>query len=282
MPRRYILLTPRLRSGYISSPARSIHPLLHPIKNLLIHKSLMSPPDNHPLLFRKTLLPLPFIKGLPPASLYHMPQINLAGKNVFYGRRLPHSGCVPLCFRLPLLITVTGRRRDFPPVQFFRYLPECFSHGDNADARAQMSLAALEAGISFNNASVTVIHGMSRPIGALFHVPHGVSNAMLLSACFEYVYREAADRFADLGRAIGAAGAEESDEKAAEKFIQACRELCISCGIPTLEEYGIDREVFMESIPKMTKDAIASGSPANTRKELSQEDITTIYKALWS
>ena len=166
--------------------------------------------------------------------------------------------------------------------RIFRYLPECFSHGDNADARAQMSLAALEAGISFNNASVTVIHGMSRPIGALFHVPHGVSNAMLLSACFEYVYREAADRFADLGRAIGAAGAEESDEKAAEKFIQACRELCISCGIPTLEEYGIDREVFMESIPKMTKDAIASGSPANTRKELSQEDITTIYKALWS
>ena len=115
----------RLRSGYISSPACSLRPLLHPLKNLLIHKRLMSPPDNHPLLFRKTLLPLPFIKGLPPASLYHMPQINLAGKNVFYGRRLPHSGCVPPCFRLPLLITVTGRRRDFPPVQFFRYLPVC-------------------------------------------------------------------------------------------------------------------------------------------------------------
>lgn len=165
--------------------------------------------------------------------------------------------------------------------RIFKYLPECYSHGENAAARAEMSLAALEAGIAFNNASVTVIHGMSRPIGALFHVPHGVSNAMLLPGCFEYVYREAADRFADLGRAIGVASAEEPDLEAAEKFIRACRELCEACHIPTPEEYGIGREAFFESMPKMTKDAIASGSPANTRRELSEEDVMAIYRSLW-
>jgi alcohol dehydrogenase class IV len=157
------------------------------------------------------------------------------------------------------------------------------SHGGDtsiAEARMQMSLAALEAGIAFNNASVTVIHGMSRPIGALFHVPHGISNAMLLSACFEYVYLEAADRFAVLAKAIGAAGEEETDPEAAEKFIRACRELCKFCHIPTLEEYGIDREAFLEKISKMTRDALASGSPANTRKELCEEDIAAIYKSL--
>ncbi len=148
------------------------------------------------------------------------------------------------------------------------------------EAGMQMSLAALEAGIAFNNASVTVIHGMSRPIGALFHVPHGISNAMLLCACFAYVYREAADRFADLGRAMGAAGGEDTDLEAAEKFIRACRELCEFCRIPTPEEYGIDREEFLEKIPKMTRDALASGSPANTRKLLSEEDISTIYRSL--
>lgn len=68
-----------------------------------------------------------------------------------------------------------------------------------------MSLAAFEAGVAFNNASVTVIHGMSRPIGALFHVPHGISNAMLLSACFSYVYDGAYGRFADMAREIGVA-----------------------------------------------------------------------------
>lgn len=177
--------------------------------------------------------------------------------------------------------------------RIFKYLPVCYTaaaQGKGADsaeegisaaeARMQMSLAALEAGIAFNNASVTVIHGMSRPIGALFHVPHGVSNAMLLPACFEYVYKEAADRFAALGKAIGAAGAEDADLEAAEKFIRACRELCRFCHIPTPVEYGIDREAFLDKIPKMTQDAIASGSPGNTRKELSEEDISIIYKSL--
>ena len=91
---------------------------------------------------------------------------------------------------------------------------------------------------------------------------------------------EAADRFAVLAKAIGAAGEEETDPEAAEKFIRACRELCKFCHIPTLEEYGIDREAFLEKIPKMTRDALASGSPANTRKELCEEDIAAIYKSL--
>lgn len=164
--------------------------------------------------------------------------------------------------------------------RIFRYLPVCYAHGEDVQARAQMSLAALEAGIAFNNASVTVIHGMSRPVGALFHVPHGVSNAMLLPACFACVYREAADRFADLGRAVGRADEKDTDLEAAEKFIRACDELCRSCRIPTPEEYGIDREAFLEKIPKMTEDALASGSPANTRKELSAEDIAAIYRSL--
>ena len=166
--------------------------------------------------------------------------------------------------------------------RIFQYLPICYSKGEDAQARMQMSLAALEAGIAFNNASVTVIHGMSRPIGALFHVPHGVSNAMLLPACFAYVYREAADRFADLGRAIGAADSKDADMDAAEKFIHACEELCRFCHIPTPEEYGIGRIDFLERIPKMTQDALASGSPANTRKKLLAENIETIYRSVLS
>ena len=93
---------------------------------------------------------------------------------------------------------------------------------------------------------------------------------------------QAAERFAHLGRAVGAAGAEDTDLEAAEKFIRACRELCSFCHIPTPEEFGIDREEFLEKIPKMTQDALASGSPANTRKELNAEDITVMYKSLLS
>lgn len=165
--------------------------------------------------------------------------------------------------------------------KIFKYLPICYNEGQNVKARAQMSLAALEAGVAFNNASVTIIHGMSRPIGALFHVPHGISNAMLLAECFKYVYDGAYDRFADMAIAIGAASEKDDKKAAAKKFIDACIRLCEICEIPTLEKYGIDKTEFFEVMDKMADDALASGSPSNTIKDIDKEDILNIYKALW-
>lgn len=165
--------------------------------------------------------------------------------------------------------------------KIFDNLPLCYNEGKNAYAREQMSIAAFQAGVAFNNASVTIIHGMSRPIGALFHVPHGISNAMLMEKCFEYIYNGAYDRFANMARTIGKASFEDNDKIAAEKFIKACREVCRICEIPTLAEYGIDKEEFFAAMDKMADDAIASGSPANTIKEISKEDIIKIYQSLW-
>ncbi len=165
--------------------------------------------------------------------------------------------------------------------KIFKYLPVCYNEGNNSEARAQMSIAAFEAGVAFNNASVTIIHGMSRPIGALFHVPHGISNAMLLSSCFSYVYDGAYKRFADISREIGAAADRDDDKTAAKKFIKACEELCSICEIPTLERYGIDKSKFFDVMDKMADDAIASGSPSNTIKDIAKEDIINIYKSLW-
>src|SRR5690606_16381106 len=61
-----------------------------------------------------------------------------------------------------------------------------YANGDDLEARTQMSLASMQAGIAFSNSSVCLVHGMSRPIGALFHVPHGISNAMLLSCVLDF------------------------------------------------------------------------------------------------
>ncbi len=164
--------------------------------------------------------------------------------------------------------------------KIFKYLPIAYSEADNLEARTQLSIASLEAGIAFNNASVTVIHGMSRPIGALFHVPHGISNAMLMTECFKYVYDGALQRFADMARAIDVASSQDSDENAAEKFILACQDICNKCNIPTLSDYGIDLYKFRQAMPKMANDAVASGSPSNTIKELNTEDILKIYENL--
>lgn len=165
--------------------------------------------------------------------------------------------------------------------RIFKYLPVAYNDGSNVKAREEMSLAALEAGIAFNNSSVTIIHGMSRPIGALFHVPHGISNAMLLEKCFSYVLDGTYERFGILGREIGVVTEKDSDETAAKKFLDAAIALVRTCEIPTLSEYGIEKEKFFAVIDKMSEDAIFSGSPANTAKEIGLEDVKKIYKSLY-
>ena len=162
--------------------------------------------------------------------------------------------------------------------RIMKHLPVAYADGANAAAREQMAVAAMEAGVCINNSSVTVVHGMSRPIGALFHVPHGISNAMLLATCLEDMEEEARVKFALLARAIGVAAAADGDADASARFIGAVKELCGVCEVPTLREYGIDEAQFGASVEKMATDAIASGSPGNAPKTYTAEDCVALYR----
>lgn len=165
--------------------------------------------------------------------------------------------------------------------RIMKYLPVAYTSGKNEKARVEMSVAALEAGIAFNNASVTLIHGMSRPIGALFHVAHGLSNAMLLKECLTFALPGNYERFADLGRAVGVAEEADEAEEAAKKFLQAVEKLTRDLNVPTLREYGISQGEFFQVIDKMAFDAMESGSPQNTIRDVTEEDIKEIYRKLW-
>lgn len=164
--------------------------------------------------------------------------------------------------------------------RIFKNLPLLFDNLENEEARNEMSLASLEAGIAFNNSSVTLVHGMSRPIGALFHVPHGISNAMLLYACMEFVVDGSYERFADISRYLKLTDSNDN-RIAADIFIFKLKELLDYINIPTLEEYGIDKNSFFDNISKMANDALESGSPSNTLKSINKEDIEKLYKKLW-
>lgn len=165
--------------------------------------------------------------------------------------------------------------------RIFRYLPKAYRDGKDQEAREQMALAALEAGIAFNNSSVTVIHGMSRPIGALFHVAHGLSNAMLMKECLTFALSGAKERFGDLGRAVGVASENDTDEEAGKKFLAGIESLVKELDIPDLEGAGIQQEKFFEVIDKMAHDAMESGSPQNTMRDITEEEVKEIYKKLW-
>jgi len=165
--------------------------------------------------------------------------------------------------------------------KIFKYLPKAYDNGDNIEARNELAIASLEAGICINNSSVTIVHGMSRPIGALFHVAHGTSNAMLLEKCMAFAVDGAYEKFAVLGRAIGVADNSDNDIDAANNFIKALGNICRRCEIPSLAEYGIDRDKFFALMDKMATDALASGSPSNTIKDITKEDVMELYKSLW-
>ena len=164
--------------------------------------------------------------------------------------------------------------------RIFANLPTAYSEPENETAREQMLIAAYEAGVCINNASVTIVHGMSRPIGALFHVPHGISNAMLDIKCLGFAAQGAPGKFAEAARAVGVSGSAD-DSAAAQDFLAALEKLCGAVEIPTLAEYGIDRGEFFAAMDKMADDALASGSPANTIREVAKQDILDIYASLW-
>lgn len=166
--------------------------------------------------------------------------------------------------------------------RIFKYLPAAAKDGNDRTAREQMALAAYEAGVCINNSSVTLVHGMSRPIGALFHVPHGISNAMLITECLRFALdgEGAEERFAKIALEIGEAEKSDSTSAASKKFLDALERLTKTLSVPSLREYGIDLEKFAAVEEKMASDALASGSPANTRKAISKEDIIAIYDRL--
>ena len=165
--------------------------------------------------------------------------------------------------------------------RIFASLRRCYEQGDDLAARADMAQAALEAGMAFNNSSVTIIHGMSRPIGALFHVPHGLSNAMLIKPCLTFALPGCFDRFAVLAKEIGVWKEGMSEQEGAEAFLAAVEALCEALQIPSCKEYGLDQEAFFAAIPKMAADAQASGSPANTRRAPSVEEMEALYRTLF-
>jgi alcohol dehydrogenase class IV len=148
-------------------------------------------------------------------------------------------------------------------------------------AREAMMLGAMTAGMAFSNASVALVHGMSRPIGAFFHVPHGLSNAMLLPEITAFSAPAALERYADCARAMGVAPEGEGSQSAVARLLDELRRLNDDLKVPSPKAYGIDRARYDELLPVMAGQAVASGSPANNPRVPSSEEIIELYRRVY-
>jgi alcohol dehydrogenase class IV len=147
----------------------------------------------------------------------------------------------------------------------------------NRAAREAMMLAATQGGIAFSNSSVCLVHGMSRPIGAYFHVPHGLSNAMLIPAVTEFSITAAPERYSMVAKEMGENIEGLNAMEAARKLVYALKKLNRDLEVPSPKEYGIDKSKYEQVVWDMAKAALESGSPANNPRVPTEAEIVELY-----
>jgi alcohol dehydrogenase class IV len=160
--------------------------------------------------------------------------------------------------------------------QCARYLRTAVLNGANVTGREGMARASLYAGISISNAGTAAVHAMAYPLGAKFHTPHGVSNALLLPYVMEFNYLGDLDLFVDIAEAMGEPLVGLSRRQKAEAAVKAVRQLSIDVGIPqTLSEVNVTES----SLGSMADAAIEIKRLLdNNPRSMTRDDIYGIYK----
>ena len=163
-----------------------------------------------------------------------------------------------------------------------QHLRTAYAEPRNALAREGMMLGATQAGMAFCNSSVALVHGMSRPIGARFHVPHGLSNAMLLPAVTRFGLDAAPSRYAAAARAASFCPANADDAWAGQALCDGLVALNRALGVPTPQAYGIAWSEWEAAMDTMADQALASGSPANNPRVPDKAEIVALYRAVFA
>ena len=141
---------------------------------------------------------------------------------------------------------------------------------------------AMHAGLAVSNTSTALVHGMSRPLGAFFKVPHGLSNAMLLPTVTEFSASAAPDAYAAAAVHLGWAASNDTATIAVGKLIDGFWRLNAALKVPTPQRYGIDKERYDALRPTMAKQALDSGTPGNNPRVPDASQIMALYDRAWA
>lgn len=157
-----------------------------------------------------------------------------------------------------------------------RHLPVAVNEPTNPEGRKGMALAQYIAGMAFSNVGLGLVHGMAHPMGSLFDVPHGVANALLLPTIMEFNMPQCMDKYPEIAKAMGVDISGMTKAQASVAAVEAVRKLSLEVGIPqTLSELGIGEA----DIPALAEQALADVCTPGNPREVTIEDITTLYKS---
>jgi alcohol dehydrogenase len=149
--------------------------------------------------------------------------------------------------------------------------------GGNIDARRDMLVGAMLAGQAFANAPVAAVHALAYPLGGHFHVPHGLSNSLVLPNVMKFNLAEAGSAYAELAAILGVTG--KSEQASVEALIVWFRNVAVEAGIETrLRDVGVkegDLDMLADDAMMQTRLLV------NNPREVNRDDAYKIYEAAW-
>ena len=174
------------------------------------------------------------------------------------------------------------------------FLLRAYLDGNDMHARQKMHVASCLAGLAFNSASLGITHSMAHQLGAIFHIPHGRANAMLLPHIVEFnaninkhsrsqkEYLPSVKRYANIAHILGLSNYNEvMSVRSLVNWIQFMQK---EMNIPlTIQEIGtITPDAYFAAVDKMADAALADACTATNPRVPAKEDIIKIYTKLWS
>lgn len=174
-----------------------------------------------------------------------------------------------------------------------QFLLRSFNDNNDTHARRKMHIASCLAGLAFNSASLGLNHGMAHQLGAVFHIPHGRANAILLPYIIEFnseidmhsksreVYPSCVRKYCNMARILGVSNFNEiTTVRALISYVQFMnKEMNIPLSVSALG--GISEGEYMEKIPAMAEAALADSCTASNPRTPTKSEVMELYRKIW-
>ena len=180
---------------------------------------------------------------------------------------------------------VAGARSEFSDPLALQAISDIFdclvdSYNGDAEARGKMHIAQCLAGMSFSNALLGIAHSLAHKTGAVFHIPHGCCNAILLPSVIQYNSRVCMERYAQIARVIGLPGA--TDKQLVNSLVDAIREMNKKLGIAqTYKENGVSEEMFNEHCEAIAENAVKDPCTGANPRPIDKENMLKVLKCAY-
>ena len=154
------------------------------------------------------------------------------------------------------------------------------SYNGEDQARKDMHIAQNLAGMAFSNAILGIVHSMAHKTGKIFNIPHGLANAIYLSAAIQFNAKTAKSSYADIASRLGLQG--NTEDELVNSLVNIVKQLRADMGmVNSLQEFGISEEMFMENLQAISETSVADPCTGTNPREISVEEMKELFKAVY-